>query len=220
MSSPLFMQTAGAAFIADLTEHRMNRVVDEQLMPDVLFDRTGNVRTFTRLCAAFAKFYFDERNGLVARARREVIQELTWRVVRLPEKNDVLDLMTVPDSFVWPVTRRAVVVDVAPYTVEVIARMREVQRAYSLVTTSLEVMGGAPVFAGTRVSIDIVLGCDDAGVDLARLQDSYRFLTVAHVHAARVYRAMHPRRGRPRRFADSLMSAKPRVTSIVRPAAG
>jgi len=219
MNSQFLIPTAEAAFIAGLSDRQMNRVVDEHLVPDVLFEQHGSARRFTRLCAAFAKFYFDDRNWLVAGARRQVLDELTHRVVQLQGKNDVLALVRLPDRFNWKVANYTVEVDMAPYVADVFARVKDVYQAEALVTTSPEVMGGAAVFAGTRVPIEIVLGSVAAGVDMDRLRASYPFLTDAHVRAARVYEEVHPRRGRPRRLADTNPPATRRVTRVVRRAA-
>jgi len=216
MTTHLLIPTAEAAFIAGLTDRDMNRVVDEHLMPDVLFEKNGGVRRFTRLCAAFAKFYFDDHNWLMADARRQVLDELTHRVTQLQGKNDVFALMTLPDRFNWKVTNYTVEVDMAPYVSEVFARVKDVNQADSLVTVSVDVMGGAAVFAGTRVPLDVVLGSIAAGVGMERLKASYPFLTEAHIQAARVYDEVHPRRGRPRRLADTNPAMTPRVRRIVR----
>jgi uncharacterized protein (DUF433 family) len=219
MHTPFLIPAAEAAFIAGLSDRQMNRVVDEHLMPAVLFEQLGSSRRFTRLCAAFAKFYFDDENWLVAGARRKVLEELTERVVQLQRSNEVLSLVTLPDKFSWKVVNYAVEVDVAPYVAEVSARAKDVSQADELVVTSPDVMGGAAVFAGTRVPIDTVLGSVAAGVDVQRLKASYPFLTEAHFHAARVYEEVHPRRGRPRRLAEINPPETRRVTKVVRRAA-
>lgn len=216
MHTHLLIPTAEAAFIAGLSDRDMNRVVDEHLMPDVLFEKNGGVRSFTRLSAAFAKFYFDDRNWLVAGARRQVLNELTQRVAQLQGKDDVFALMALPDRFNWKVTNHTVEVDVAPYVTEVFARVKDVYQAGTLVTVSADVMGGAAVFAGTRVPLDVVLGSIAAGIGMDRLKASYPFLTEAHVQAARVYDQVHPRRGRPRRLADTNPTIMPRVRRVVR----
>jgi uncharacterized protein (DUF433 family) len=64
-----------------------------------------------------------------------------------------------------------------------------------LVIANPKVMGGMPVFAGSRVPIEIVLSSLKAGVDLEELKLSYPFLTPAHVEAARAYELEHPRVG-------------------------
>ena len=218
MSTPLFIPTAQAAFIAGLTDRQMNRVVDEHLVPEPLFEQRGNSRLFTRLGAAFAKFYFSTEDLLLAGARRQVLDELSARVDRLQVKDQVL-MLTLLDSLSWKVERKHVEVDLLPFLQEAFYRAKEVDQADALVTTNPEVMGGVPVFVGTRVPFGIVLGSLAAGVHLGRLQASYPFLTEAHIQAAKVYEAVHPRRGRPRRIADVNPELERRVIRVIKRAA-
>jgi len=62
-----------------------------------------------------------------------------------------------------------------------------------LVSANPQVMGGMPVFAGSRVPIETALSSLAAGVDLEQLKLSYPFLTPAHIEAARAYALTHPR---------------------------
>lgn len=62
----------------------------------------------------------------------------------------------------------------------------------ALVTTDDQILRGTPVFAGSRVPIDTVLASLAAGIRFERLQESYPFLTPAHVRAARMYVQEHP----------------------------
>jgi uncharacterized protein (DUF433 family) len=64
-----------------------------------------------------------------------------------------------------------------------------------LVTENPAVMGGMPVFAGSRVPIETVLSSLAAGVDLEELKLSYAFLTPAHIEAAQAYVQAHPGTG-------------------------
>lgn len=64
-----------------------------------------------------------------------------------------------------------------------------------LVTANPKVMGGMPVFAGSRVPIEIVLSSLKADVDLEELKLSYPFLTPVHIEAARAYEQEHPSAG-------------------------
>ncbi len=215
MLTTLFIPTAEAAFIAGLTDRQMNRVVDEHLVPEPLFERQGNSRLFTRLGAAFAKFYFATEDLLLAGARKQVLDELSSRVDRLQAKDPVL-MLTLLDSMSWKVERKSVEVDVLPFLLEAFYRAKEVDQADALVTIDSEVMSGVPVFAGTRVPVSIVLSSLAAGVDLDRLKASYPFLTEAHIRSAKVYEAVHPRRGRPRRMAEVNPEFSRRVTRIVK----
>jgi uncharacterized protein (DUF433 family) len=79
-------------------------------------------------------------------------------------------------------------------------------------------MGGAPVFAGTRVPIDVVLGSLDRGIPFERLRGAYPFLDPNLLRAARIYAKVHPRRGRPRKLPESLPGLVESRTRLVRPA--
>lgn len=212
---PTFIPIAEAAFIAGLTDRQMNRVVDERLVPAPLFEQRGSSRLFTRLGAAFASFYFATEDQLLAGARRQILDELNGRVDRLPVKDQVLTLMSL-DAMSWKVERKHVEVDVLPFLQEAFCRAKEVDRAAALVTTDPEVMGGEPVFVGTRVPVSNVLGSLTAGIQLDRLKASYPFLTEAHIQFAKVYEEVHPRRGRPRRIAGLNPELPRRVTRITK----
>lgn len=201
MAVSLFIPTAEAAFIAGLTDRKMSRVVDEHLVPEPLIERCGSKRAFTRLGAAFAQFYFATEDQLLPSARKQVLDELTARVVVLHSKNQVLALMQL-DALSWKVERNFVTVDLLPFLQAVGHRAREVAQAHALVTEDPDVMADMPVFAGTRVPIGLVLASLAAGVELPRLKDSYPFLTEAHVQSAQVYEAVHPRRGRQSRLVQ------------------
>lgn len=66
-------------------------------------------------------------------------------------------------------------------------------RAQPTVVSDPEILSGMPVFAGSRVPIDMVLACVDRGNDMARILRAYPFVTDGHITAARAYRASHPR---------------------------
>jgi uncharacterized protein (DUF433 family) len=82
------------------------------------------------------------------------------------------------------------------------------EHAHRLVSVDREVMGGAPVFAGTRVLVEIVAASKAEGVDDARLKKSYPFLTDELIEAAVVYSRIHPRRGQPQRLQDANLTWK------------
>ena len=213
-----FIPSAEAAFIAGLNDRQMHRVVDEHLLPDILLGPAGTTRLFTRLGAAFARFYFATDALLVAGARRQIVEDLARRVEALPNRVDVFNLMAAPGETSWKLSRRGVEIDLAPDVAEVCARAKDVAQADSLVSVDPDVLGGTPVFAGTRVPIDSVLASADASIDPARLHASYPFLTQAHIDAARTYAVVHPRRGRPRRLSEANPAWKGAGSRTVRPA--
>ena len=60
-----------------------------------------------------------------------------------------------------------------------------------------QVMGGMPVFTGTRIPIDIVLAASRNLSSLDELRKHYPGLSDAQIEAAQVYRQIHPKRCRP-----------------------
>lgn len=94
-------------------------------------------------------------------------------------------------------------------------RAEEVAHAHTLVVSDPAILSGDPVFAGTRVPVDVVLASLEVGVDFERLRAAYPFLTVAHLQAARVYREIHPHRSRPRPLSEVLPVRRRRIVRAV-----
>lgn len=55
-----------------------------------------------------------------------------------------------------------------------------------------DVMGGTPVFVGSRLPIATLLACIDAGDPWSRLLEGWPWLTLRHVEAARAWQQKHP----------------------------
>jgi uncharacterized protein (DUF433 family) len=66
-----------------------------------------------------------------------------------------------------------------------------------LITTDPDVMGGVPVFTGTRVPVATALASLNKGLARRRLLELYPPLTDEHIEAAKVYMDVHTRRGCP-----------------------
>ena len=111
-------------------------------------------------------------------------QEALWAAISAPENAHIFSLEAVGKAF-------------AHINVE------NTDMTKALVASNPEIMGGMPVFAGTRVPIEIVLASAAAGADMNQLRAAYSFLTNAHLEAARVYTEAHPRREPPRRLSET-----------------
>ena len=81
---------------------------------------------------------------------------------------------------------------------EVAATLRDLRRARRLVVSDPEIMGGEPVFRGTRVPVHMIAGLVAQGSTQADLLASYPRLTAEMIRLAPVYAAAYPLRGRPR----------------------
>jgi uncharacterized protein (DUF433 family) len=202
MSVTVFVPSAEAAYIAELTDRDMNRVFDEHLVPDQLV-RMDQGRRFARLASAFAHFYFTTDSIFAAALRRSVVTELTERVIVLGNKDRILALQGALAKSAWVVrVSHGQSVDVSPFVESAMLRARKVDQAEAVVETSDDVMDGTPVFRGTRVPLDMVTASLDNGIPFERVRASYEFLTPELVEAAKVYQLVHPRRGRRRSIAE------------------
>lgn len=81
---------------------------------------------------------------------------------------------------------------------ELATSLRELRRAKRLVVSDPEIMGGDPVFRGTRVPVHMIAELVVKGSTPAELVESYPRLTADMIRLAPVYAAAYPLRGRPR----------------------
>jgi uncharacterized protein (DUF433 family) len=76
----------------------------------------------------------------------------------------------------------------------------DLQRARCLVISDPEILGGDPVFRGTRVPAHLIAEFVAQGSNTAELLESYLRLTAEMIRLAAVYAAVHPLRGPKRKL--------------------
>ena len=81
---------------------------------------------------------------------------------------------------------------------ELAASLRELRRARQLVVSDPEILGGDPVFRGTRVPVHMIAELVAQGLTPAELIEGYPRLTAEMIRLAPIYAAAYPLRGRPR----------------------
>jgi uncharacterized protein (DUF433 family) len=190
---------AEAAFIAGLTDKEIHRVVDDGVLPEALYERTDG-RRFARIAGAFARFYFETSEQLTKAMRREVIATLTQRLLQRAD-HDAMFALSLPVSEVdWRVNVPFMSVLLEDVVTQTQQRAGRVARANSHIAEDPDVMGGLPVFIGTRVPIETVVSSRATGVSDERLLAAYPFLTPEAMEDAEIYLQVHPRRGRPRKL--------------------
>ena len=77
--------------------------------------------------------------------------------------------------------------------------MRDLRRARRLVVSDPEILGGDPVFRGTRIPVHLIGELVAQGSKPTELIESYPRLNAAMIRLAPIYAAAYPPRGRPRR---------------------
>src|SRR5262249_53742875 len=77
--------------------------------------------------------------------------------------------------------------------------LRDLRRARGLIVSDPAIMGGYPVFRGTRVPVHMIAELVAQGSTQAELLDSYPRLTAEMIRLAPLYANAYPLRGRARR---------------------
>jgi uncharacterized protein (DUF433 family) len=93
------------------------------------------------------------------------------------------------------------IVDVGEARRQLKARLEELEEAEAVVERVKDVMGGEPVFKGTRIPVRLVAAMVVQGADEAELLEGYPRLTARMIEMARIWTAAHPARGRPKKLA-------------------
>jgi uncharacterized protein (DUF433 family) len=83
---------------------------------------------------------------------------------------------------------------------ELAASMRDLRRARHMVVSDPEILGGDPVFRGTRVPVHVIAQLVGQGSKQAALIEGYPRLTAEMIRLAPVYAAAYPLRGPKRKL--------------------
>jgi uncharacterized protein (DUF433 family) len=110
-----------------------------------------------------------------------------------------------------------VIVDVEEARRQIAKRVRDLDAAEAAVTRSNAVMGGEPVFKGTRIPVRLVAAMLDQGASEAEILDGYPKLEARHLELARIWAAAHPRRGRPKILADRGVKVRSQSRAPLKP---
>lgn len=94
------------------------------------------------------------------------------------------------------------IVDVAEARKQLDARIRDLDEAEATIGRVRGVLGGEPVFKGTRVPVRMIAAMLAQGADEAEILEGYPSLTARMIELARIWVAAHPTRGRPKKLSD------------------
>jgi uncharacterized protein (DUF433 family) len=94
------------------------------------------------------------------------------------------------------------VVDLDTARRQVAGKLKDLRRAEGLVHEDPEVMGGEPVFRGTRIPVRLVAEMLAGGASEAEILSGYPALNAEKLRLASIWAKAHPRRGRPSRVQD------------------
>ena len=180
--SPLFTP-AEAAVLTRLSLKAVNNAIDKNLLPAVVRPGTSDSGRFV------------DQRGLLALA-------LEYRLANrfFPElRRRLFDaLASAPRKAVLSVDEGLVKVDLRQPRRDLAASLRALRRARSLVVTDPDILGGDPVFRGTRVPVHSIAAMLEQGSTEADILKGYPRLTAQMVRLTPVFAQAYPIRGRPR----------------------
>jgi uncharacterized protein (DUF433 family) len=144
-----------------------------------------------------------EQGGRLLDARALVSLSIERRLsdrIATPElRRKVFDALTSAPRNVLSLEGGLIKIDLRAPRRELAASMRDLRRARRLVVSDPQILGGDPVFRGTRVPVHMIAELIAQGPTPAQLRESYPRLTAEMIRLAPIYDAAYPLRGRPRR---------------------
>ena len=112
------------------------------------------------------------------------------QVARALERNPGIDALALLEGGV-------IVIQFKSARKEVITGLRRLDQAIRIVTSDPEIMGGAPVYKGTRIPVQSIAEMLSQGATVTEILEGYPALTREKVELAPMYVTAFPRKGRP-----------------------
>jgi len=100
------------------------------------------------------------------------------------------------------------IVDVARAREHLAARGEALREADKIIHSVKGVVGGEPVFKGTRVPVRTIAAMKLQGAATDEIVEGYPALTARMVDLAEIWVAAHPARGRPRKLSEQGLNVK------------
>lgn len=100
------------------------------------------------------------------------------------------------------------IIDVARAREQLAARAEALIEAEQMVERRKGVMGGDPVFRGTRVPVRMIAAMKADGATIREIAEGYPSLTERMIELSEIWAAAHPARGRPRKLTEQGLTIK------------
>lgn len=173
-----------AAVVADVDVRDVNRMIDEEILPRELVKLRDGRWLESKACA-FVDFYIHTAATLTAEARINVISSALKAMKANKERPRSFDGEFLTINFDRFVERSE-------------ERHRKLEEARAAVETDKDILGGIPVFKGTRVPVRDVAASVRKGIAKERILRAYPGMKEGMLELATIYADANPARGRPR----------------------
>jgi uncharacterized protein (DUF433 family) len=173
---------AEAAVLTRMTVKAVNNAIDKKTVPALDGHRAGQGTRLLDL-RALMSLALERRlsNRFVPELRRELFDALAGA-----SRNTV----SLDGGFLK--------IDLREPRRELATSLRDLRRVRRLVSVNPEIMGGSPVFRGTRVPVHMIAIMLEKGDTVEGLLQGYPGLTAEMIRLAPIYAHAYPLQGRPR----------------------
>lgn len=196
MPSPELYTATEASAISGLGVKAVNNAIDKRIIAP------AERRTVAKTKAPRERRYVT-REGLVRLSLWQGVGSLpgeTWRAVYDEiSRNPAAKTVKAGDYLI---------VDVEAARKKVDERLKVFAEAHRAIHRDPDIMGGEPVFKGTRIPVYAIAAMLEDGASEDELLSGYPRLDRRKLSLARIWATAHPRRGRPKRLSDLGLASK------------
>jgi uncharacterized protein (DUF433 family) len=182
---------AEAAAVNDMGVKVVHNAIDKKIVEPAPRSAKGSERMLTADDLLRLKLWHGVGSVLSAERRKRLFEAIAAKPAARTVKAD--DLL---------------IIDVAAARRQVAAGVKDLQEAEAAIHRVKAVMGGDPVFKGTRIPVRLVAAMLDQGAEAAEILDGYPKLNPRLLELARVWVAAHPARGRPKTLSEQGLKQK------------
>ncbi len=176
----------------------VNRAIDELILPEALIGRNRGRWLKPEACT-FLAFYFESADRLTSEERVLTIRTI-WD--RLAHKD--LKPSNVRIASDWVMHHEFLSIDLRAFAKRTKDGLCNLEAARKRVSVTDDVLGGTPVFHGTRVPVRQVAALMAANVPPVEILEDYPGLDRKDLELAVLYAKANPPRGRPRPLLANL----------------
>jgi uncharacterized protein (DUF433 family) len=197
---------AEAAVVASVSVRDINRMIDERILPERLYRLDGGRRVHLNACP-FVGFYFRSARALTSEERTLLIDRLSERIDTKTFRSWRGHWRKHTRPADWTIEDGFLTVSLWEFATSADDRHVRLEEARELVVEDPEILGGTPVFKGTRVPVHDVAASVAAGMTNERIRAGYPGLDDRTIELAAIYADATPIRGRPRGLAMAITDA-------------
>jgi len=170
-----------ASWLTGLSVKEVNKTIEDAGMPLRVARGGGARRRYLPYASLLClQLHAEGLRRLPLRMRKEVFR----RVLSEPQQKQLR-------------YTDALIIDVGGARDKMSKRLHNLEKASQMVHSDPDIMGGTPVFCGTRIPVYVIADLMEQGTPTEEILEGYPKLTRELVEYAVIYARTHPRRGRP-----------------------